>query len=70
MDLNNIPDHRIFQAVRTVQRRNAGRDQIRLLALATFALPVGLWGHGPLCTALTVLCLGTIGRSILIESRL
>ena len=70
MDLNNIQDHRIFQAVRMVQRRNAWRDQIRLLALATFALPVGLWGHGPLCGALTAICLGTIARAILLESRL
>lgn len=51
-------------------RRNAHRDQIRLLALATFALPVGLWGHGPLCGVLTAICVGTIARAILLESRL
>ncbi|MHB1938444.1 MAG: hypothetical protein ACYCOR_17950 [Acidobacteriaceae bacterium] len=45
-------------------------DQAILCTLATAALPVGLWAHGPLSIALTLLCLGVIGRTILIESRL
>ncbi len=45
-------------------------DQAILGTLAVSALPVGLWTHGPLSVALTVICLGTIGRTILIESRL
>ncbi|MHB2010051.1 MAG: hypothetical protein ACYCOX_18695 [Acidobacteriaceae bacterium] len=68
--LDNYTNEQIFRAVRTIQKRNAFRAQVQLMALATAALPVGLWTHGPLSVALTVICLGTIGRTILIESRL
>lgn len=46
------------------------RLNVPLMALATFALPVGLWGHGVLPAVLTGLCLGTIARAVLLESRL
>ena len=45
------------------------RLNIPLMALATFALPVGLWGHGVLPAVLTLVCLATIARAILLEAR-